>query len=183
MLGNLESDNRNLRARFAWYPGICSKTHNFRLMFHQLMNSDIHYQVNLEAPSQSSQPCSFCQCHLCSSSPSIQISLASQSSRFKQSKPVCFQFLTFHTWQVSGTLNAVIIWLMSKLFSISGNKYFWLIMTRGKGMKIYSGWISFITFVIFVAFKKKQLRKFSFSIAENGKRIDATTEMPIKLHS
>jgi hypothetical protein len=84
---------------------------------------------------------------------------------------------------VSGTLNAVIIWLMSKLFSISGNKYFWLIMTRGKGMKIYSGWISFITFVIFVAFKKKQLRKFSFSIAENGKRIDATTEMPIKLHS
>lgn len=80
--------------------------------------------------------------------------LASRISLFKPSKPVCFQFLTFHTWQTSRTLNAVIIWLMSKLFSISGNKYFWLIMTRGKGMKIYLGWISLITFVIFAVKKK-----------------------------
>lgn len=43
---------------------------------------------------------------------------------------------------------------MSKLFSISGNKYFWLILMGRKGMKIYSGWISLIAFVIFAAKKK-----------------------------
>lgn len=43
--------------------------------------------------------------HLQNTSSSTQISLflASQSPQFKQNKLVCFQFLTFHTWQTSGT--------------------------------------------------------------------------------
>ena len=38
--------------------------------------------------------------------------------RLQRSKPVCFQCLTFNTWQTDGTLNTTIIWLRRKLFSI-----------------------------------------------------------------
>lgn len=61
---------------------------------------------------------------------------------------------------------------MRKLFSISGNKYFWLIMTGGKGLKIHLGWIVLITFFISVAEEKKKETKFSFGVAENGNRVD-----------
>lgn len=71
---------------------------------------------------------------------------------------------------------------MRKLFSVSGNQYFWLIMTGGKELKQYLGWIELITFSVFVAGEKK-LRKLSFGVAENGTRVDTTVGMPTKLHS
>lgn len=75
--------------------------------FIHLMNSHIHYQINLGVPPQSDvkRPPSFCHANLLHNSYSIQVSLilASQNPQFKQSKPVCFQFLTFHTWQTSRT--------------------------------------------------------------------------------
>lgn len=72
--------------------------------FIQLMNSYIHYQINLGVPPQSDLK-RFCHANL---STSLTVSkylffLASQNPQFKQSKPVCFQFLTFHTWQTSRT--------------------------------------------------------------------------------
>lgn len=122
----------------------------FDSSFFQSVNSHVYSRGKPRVPPQNlvRRRCLPCQQrHLHSSSPMPpSVSLASKSPRLQRSKPVCFQCLTFNTWQTDGTLNTTIIWLRRKLFSISGNPYFWLIMTGGKGLKLHLGWIALITF-------------------------------------
>lgn len=146
MLGNLVSEAKEvqeseglelvLKHKGSLLGGLTSGSSVFHLR-----TSHVYSQSKPGVPSQSlvKRHCFPCQQrHLHSSAPlPPSISLASQRPRLQPNQPVCFQCLTSHTWQASGTLNTTIIWLMGKLFSISGNKYFWLIMTGGKGLKIH----------------------------------------------
>lgn len=72
---------------------------------------------------------------------------------------------------------------MRKLFSISGNKYFWLIMTGGKGLKIHLGWIVLITFFISVAEEKKKKQSSPLVLQKMAIELIPAVGMLTKLHS
>lgn len=104
---------------------------------------------------------------------SIQISLflASQHPQFKQSKPVCFQFLTFHTWQTSRTFEhcdhladewAVFrFWQQILLAYLDGKK-------RDENIL----WLDIVDNICHLcSLKKNSLEKVSLGVAENGKEL------------